>query len=461
MMPSFAVVGHPNKGKSSVVATLVENASIAISRIPGTTYHADEYILTVGDKALYQLIDTPGFQRPGAVLNWLKEREDHAAQRKKLIEQFVQEHDADDRFHDECTLLRPVLQGAGILYVVDGSKPYAPEFEIEMQVLQWTGQPRMALINLVGDGDYVDEWRTALGQYFSIVREFDAMKADFEARTGLLRAFGELHQPWATQLHEAIDTLTAERQRRLRLATEEVIDLLSFCLTATEEQSITDAEATDTTAVEKALTTKLMNRLRARETQARQRVQRTFHQDQVSLQESQYTLVDEDLFTEAVWRLFGLSKTQLIATGGVTGALAGGSLDLAVGGTSFMLGSLIGATVGSVSAWLGGEQLAKLRLLGTTLGGQVAQVGPVARANFPWVLLGRAIVHLRLVSERNHALRTAFVNELMAEEVEGTVFNELGSELRRELTVGFSRLKQGSVSAQAHKQLASAIQRLV
>ena len=42
-VPSFAVVGHPNEGKSSVVATLTENDRIRVSPVPGETVKAAEY----------------------------------------------------------------------------------------------------------------------------------------------------------------------------------------------------------------------------------------------------------------------------------------------------------------------------------------------------------------------------------------------------------------------------------
>lgn len=41
--PTFAVVGHPNKGKSSVVATLSQNDAIAIALEPGTTRKRQAY----------------------------------------------------------------------------------------------------------------------------------------------------------------------------------------------------------------------------------------------------------------------------------------------------------------------------------------------------------------------------------------------------------------------------------
>jgi ribosome biogenesis GTPase A len=36
-VPEFAVVGHPNEGKSSVLSTLAEDDSVRISPVPGET----------------------------------------------------------------------------------------------------------------------------------------------------------------------------------------------------------------------------------------------------------------------------------------------------------------------------------------------------------------------------------------------------------------------------------------
>ncbi|MEE3117103.1 MAG: GTPase, partial [Pseudomonadota bacterium] len=51
--PMFAVVGHPNKGKSSVVATLSQNDAIAIALEPGTTRQRQAYPLSVDGRILY------------------------------------------------------------------------------------------------------------------------------------------------------------------------------------------------------------------------------------------------------------------------------------------------------------------------------------------------------------------------------------------------------------------------
>src|SRR5690606_1534280 len=233
-VPRFAVVGHPNKGKSSIVATLAEDDAVQISPLPGTTSAARSYPLRVDGETLYELIDTPGFQRPRAVLDWLKRHDRGVEARPAVVAELVAQHRDDPLFHDECELLAPIVEGAGILYVVDGSRPYGREDEAEMEVLRWTGRPRMALINMIGSGDYVAEWQRALGQYFASVRVFAAQRAAFERRIELLRAFGALDESWQPQLSRAADVLIAERARRRKRAALEIAALLRDALTMTE-----------------------------------------------------------------------------------------------------------------------------------------------------------------------------------------------------------------------------------
>src|SRR5690554_3293821 len=91
--PVFAVVGHPNKGKSSVVATLSQNDAIAIALEPGTTRAGQAYPLTVDGQELYTLVDTPGFQRPRRVLQWLEAHSLSASDHPETVRAFVLQQD--------------------------------------------------------------------------------------------------------------------------------------------------------------------------------------------------------------------------------------------------------------------------------------------------------------------------------------------------------------------------------
>ena len=90
MIPAFAVVGHPNKGKSSVVSTLARDDRVAVSMQSGTTQVSESFDIHLGE-AHYKLIDTPGFQRPRKVLAWLQQQPVSADQRSERVKAFLQD----------------------------------------------------------------------------------------------------------------------------------------------------------------------------------------------------------------------------------------------------------------------------------------------------------------------------------------------------------------------------------
>jgi hypothetical protein len=359
-----------------------------------------------------------------------------AEARPTLLRQFVESHRTDPHFRDECELLAPILAGAGILYVVDGAHPYGREYEAEMEVLRWTGQPRMALINLIGRGDHVAEWRRALDQFFAIVRVFDALHTDFNKRLDLLRAFGELHEPWAPALREATEFLRAERERRRHRAATEIAGLLAYALTLTRKARI-DHDPADSALTER-LTAELKDAIRERERGARRIVQEIYQHAHIVLEETETAMLADDVFSERIFSLFGLSGTQLALTGAASGALAGSGLDLVAGGASLGLAAAIGAVAGAAGALFGADQLAKVKVLGAPLGGSELRVGPISDTNFPWVLLGRAVLHHRLVAERNHARREKLIVDLSAGK---HLSDDVDSARRRQIELCFVTLR--------------------
>lgn len=467
-IPTFAVVGHPNKGKSSIVATLAEDDRVAISPTPGTTRKAHRHTFNLDGEALYALVDTPGFQRPGEVLAWLRQHADSASDRPDAVAAFVASHKQDPRFTDECELLTPLIEGAGILYVVDGAKPYGPEYEIEMEILQWTGRPRMALINLIGERDYQDEWRDALGQYFSLVRVFDAMHADFDKRIALLRAFGELDQAFQGELETAVSALQQERAARVTRSAHEIAQCLIDNLTHTERGSLVESkveskgESKGKSEEVAPLQTKLGERLRKkiadREQLAFTRVERIYRHEHLERETGMTGFIDADLFARANWEVFGLSQSQLAITGAISGAAAGSGVDLILGGTSLLLGAGVGALLGGVGAWLGTGELAKVKVLGGSLGGRVLQVGPIKAQNFPWVMLGRTWLHHHLVAERNHAVRAAVV---MAVGADSNLMDVVPDTLRKQLASSIRRIANGDTGGKHYDQLVEEITALL
>jgi hypothetical protein len=242
---------------------------------------------------------------------------------------------------------------------------------------------------------------------------FDAMRADFSKRIDLLRAFGAIDESWAPQLNRAAEALAAERERRKLRAAGEIADLLESALTAVVAVPLRHSDP-DREAARKARA-RLRELVRKKERTARRVVQEIYHHGGLKSREAEETYLDEDVFSERSFSMFGLSTTQLAMTGAASGAVAGGVVDVALGGASLLLGAGIGAAIGAFGAVAGANRLAKVEILGQPLGGFELRVGPITDPNLPWVVLGRALLHVRLVAERNHARREELVVDAAAE----------------------------------------------
>lgn len=450
---TFAVVGHPNKGKSSLVAALAQDASVRVDAAPGTTVKARRFPMRLDGRTLYELVDTPGFQRPRAVLAWLEEHGANAAERPAAVSRFVAAHLGAPRFEAECELLAPIVEGAGILYVVDGAVPYTPEYDAEMEILRWTGRPSIAVINTIGDDAHVADWTLALAQYFRIVRELDVLSAPFEKRLQVLGAFSELAEQWRAPMTDAMAALRADHEHARRAAAEAIAALVDEAVGWKLEQRL--PANIDPHAVREQLERRYREGLRKSEAQCRERVESLYRYESVERHESELAVFDEDLFDVGTWLLFGLNRADLAKAGATGGALAGLGVDAAVGGHSLFLGAAVGALTGGLASWFSADALAELEVERLPLGGKLARYGPDRNPNLPYVLIGRARAHHRALAGRSHARR-----EPLELERQGAM-NVLEGEQRTALAKALSRLTRAepgsSRRAEARSHLAEVV----
>ncbi len=404
--PKFAVVGHPNKGKSSIVASLALDDSIQIGNTPGTTQVKRGFPLKVDGKIVYELFDTPGFQRARRVYAWLEEHGDVPANRRiDVVKEFVHKHRENKQFRDEVELLDPIINGAGIIYVVDASKPYGAEYEVEMEILRWCGQPSMAILNLIGDEDYREEWSRALGQYFRLVRTYNPMTAGHREHVELLESMAQLNEAWTKPIKQAIKILDELYELKIEQTVSTISDYMVKVLSFVHKQKIIGEEATP--HEEEVAKEAYRNKIIEYEDREQRDVEKIWQHNDVEKEEEELNLDEVGLFSQESASIFGLSQKELILTGASAGAITGAGLDLLVAGSSLFLGTVIGGVVGGVGAMFGFDNLYELKVLGQSVGRRELTVGPMQNLNFPYVLLGRVLYHASLMAKRSHAKRGA------------------------------------------------------
>jgi hypothetical protein len=418
--PVFVVVGAVNRGKSSIVSTLSENDAVVIEKTPGTTQEAQTFAFRIDGQTLYTLIDTPGFELARQALAWLQKHEHLHVDRKAVVRQFIREHAGRGEFPQECELLQPILDGGAILYIVDSSVPFSPLHQAEMEILQWTMQPRMALLNQINEDDYTAEWRQGIDQYFNIKLEFNAFNVDLRQRIKLLQTLIILNDDWQQPLGQAMQAILSEYRYRMEDSAMSIANALVAMLTLKLDCEVPADD--DLEPHKQALKQRYDDQMRHLEAACFRQIRERYEHRHLNVDQAAFPDVQEDLLETSHWKLLDVKQWWAIAGGAAAGALIGGTIDAGVGASSFLAGTVIGTGVGGIAGLVGSYKLPEVSVDVSLpiLGALKLQpfrsaaphhriikltIGPIKNRLFPYVVLNRAIRYHHLIMARPHARR--------------------------------------------------------
>lgn len=401
-VPEFAVVGHPNEGKSSVLSTLAEDDSVRVSPIPGETRECRRFPVVIDDREVIAFIDTPGFQNPRHTLEWMQA---YQGPDDRMLADFIESHAGNPAFRDDCRLLQPLLDGAGIIFVVDGSRPVRNMDRAEMEILRLTGRPRMAILNSKEDDtEFLARWQSEFRKHFNAIRLFNSVRATYAQRIALLESLKSIDQTHEAVLELVISAFTkdwaARNSQSARLMILLLEDVLSYRKTVTLPEEQREQEE------EQKLQQSFSRFVSRREHSTHQQIRTLFKHNIFNLQLPEHSILREDLFSEKTWEFLGLSKKQLIMTGALGGAAMGAGVDLAAAGITFGVFSTLGGMLGAIGTALKGKEfLHGRRVLGMKLDHQQLTMGPVNNIQLMYILLDRALLFYSRIINWAHGRR--------------------------------------------------------
>ncbi|MCI5116083.1 MAG: DUF3482 domain-containing protein [Candidatus Electrothrix sp. AW1] len=401
-IPEFAIVGHPNEGKSSVLSTLSEDDSVRISPMPGETKECRSFPVIIDNKEVIRFIDTPGFQNPRKTLAWMRQ---YQGDDRDLITDFIRVHRDNPAFHDDCALLAPLAAKAGLIFVVDGARPLRNIDRAEMEILRLTGRPRMAIINCKdADSIFLEGWQNEFRKHFNAIRLFNANRATYSQRIALLNSLKAIDQELEGIIASVIHAFRADWQNRNHQTAALIVTMLSDSLLY--RKSVACPLGADEEQLKEELHTKYTTFVSKRERSTHQQIRKLFKHNIFNLQLPEQSILRQDLFAAKTWKFLGLTTKQLTMAGAVSGAAVGAGLDTLAAGITFGVFTALGGAVGAATAALKGKEvLTGVRLLGMKLDKQQLQVGPVTNVQLLYILLDRVLLYYSHIINWAHGRR--------------------------------------------------------
>jgi len=388
--PEIALLGHPNEGKSSVLSTLAEDDSVRVSAIPGETTECRTFPVVIDGREVLRFTDTPGFQNP---LRVVAEMRKIAAASDDAVRDFRASFRDVPELRDDVELLLPVERGAGIIYVVDGSRPVRNVDKAEMEILRLTGRPRMAIINCKDDDfSQLDNWKNEFRKNFNSNRVFNAHRATYAERILLLEALKSIDQDWQPTLDGVVKAFRRDWEARTEATVDILLDLLADCLNYSVSAGLGEKQDEQEATRQKLLHT-YRTTIASKERKSHEQIRALFKHNIFNYQLPPHSILNEDLFSKKTWHLLGMSKKQVAVAGALGGAVVGAKLDLLAAGLSFGVFTGLGSAAGAIGALAGGKKLSKIKnILGLNLGGEQLKIGPATNISLMLILINRALL---------------------------------------------------------------------
>jgi len=406
-IPTFALVGAPNDGKSTVVSTLSFDPTVAISPISGFTIETKGFSFQFDGREIIRFYDTPGFQQAEYLLKWLDRQADAETAAEGVIpRRFIEEHKRNETYDHECQLMGPLADGAAIVYIVDGGRPIEVNDKATVKILQACGTQRFAIINPKGaEKGNIKEWENYLRQKFTYVETFHATMAGFEDIIGFLETIAPVTGKWKEEMREVIAKMKLKREDQIEGQAASIIGLLEQALSIRVELPVANSG-------KDYLRAKLEDKVKASvhklEASFRKETRERFNHGNAEIKLP--SLIDLDFFHEKVRKTLGLTTEQLVLAGAAIGFAIGLCVDASTSGFLFGIPTLLSTAAGALFAWYLSDEGIRigipLEVLGVKLKGEdfaTANIDP--KSNTPWILLDRAIAYSKILSARAHGNR--------------------------------------------------------
>ncbi|MFA7083119.1 MAG: DUF3482 domain-containing protein [Arcobacteraceae bacterium] len=399
--PTFAFIGKPNNGKSSIISALTFDDRIEVSKEIGTTTIKSRYDYIYNDELIYSCYDTPGFEKAKTIWNYIKQNK-QSNFNINVLQKFIGEYVSHENMHKDIEILKAIVESEFIVFVINISENYNQNvIGYELEILKFINKPVLVLFNKIGDIEYGDNWKKKLYEYeIKHIYEFNPLDGSY---SNIQEMFKNLYTiaPILEQKQHLDKIINAHRRRYDENTTKsalEIARMIAEILLHQAEYKIFGEEASQEDK-DNALKN-YQEEIYSIEKKTKKLVENFWGYYQVKIKDERAELDSKESVESS-----GLSTKNLIILGGIVGGSFGMSLSALLGGLDFGVITASGVLVGGgVGKW----QASKL-YLDKFVSNKIIHSINKKNYNVIFILIKRSLEHLHKLLENGHASRKDIV----------------------------------------------------
>ena len=398
--PTFAFIGKPNNGKSSMISALTFDDRIEISQSVGTTKKALRYSYIYKQKVVCNFFDTPGFEQAKKIVTFIKEHKSEYFGHG-VLDAFVSQYSADARMQKDIEIIRAVLASDFIVFVIDVSQHYNQNvIGYEFEILQFLKKPVLILLNKIQEQDYTQEWQEALHTYkLTNIHPINPLNSSYD---NIDTIYKNLYTVDATlQQKQFLDELLhlhrVHYQEKKSLSAKEIAAMIVEILQFESVMKFKEKDA-DERLQDEALK-KYQNGIYAIEKNSKKKIEQLWGYYQIKV-------LDERAEIDAKQSVnLGVTKNRLALIGAGVGAIGSGAavapIALFDGGISTAVAATVGGLIGAKAAYEIGDKFASFVISDH----KIIHKMDAKNYNATFILLKRSLEHLYRLIKHGHANR--------------------------------------------------------
>ncbi len=402
--PTFAFIGKPNNGKSSMISALTFDDRIEVSKSVGTTTKALQYSYYYKQNVVCNFFDTPGFEQAKKIVAFIREHKSEYFGHG-VLDAFISKYKQEPQMHKDIEIIHAVLSSDFIVFVIDVSQHYNQNvIGYEFEILHFLKKPVLILLNKIQEQDYTKEWKEALSKYkLTNTHPINPLNSSYK---NIDTIYKNLYTVDATlQQKQFLDQLLhlhrVHYQEKKSLSAEEIAKMIVEILQFESVITFRGKDA-DETLKEKALK-KYQNGIYTMEKNSKKKIEQIWGYYQIKV-------LDERAEIDAKQSVnLGLTKNRLALIGAGIGALgssiAVAPITLLDGGVFTAIAATAGGLIGAKTAYTLGEKFGSYIISNNKIIHKI----DAKNYNATFILLKRSLEHLYRLIKHGHANREAII----------------------------------------------------